>query len=83
MYSIGPITTLQARNNLDGMHNAQTGNENAIQANESNNIHNSNPTLNRRIRSENSKKIIKAAIKVASLDLATTILTIYKTNGNM
>jgi len=69
MYSIGPITTLQERNNPDEMHNAQTGNENAIQMNESNNIHNSNPTLNRRIRSENSKKIIKVAIKVASLNI--------------
>ena len=47
----------------------QTGNENATQVNESNNIHNSNPTLNRRIRSENSKKIIKAVIKVASLNM--------------
>jgi len=79
MHNIGPTLLPQEGNNSYDKHNAQNAIQGDIpsenithitQVEENHNtVHNVDPILNRRTRRENSRKAVKAAIKMASLNM--------------
>jgi len=75
MHNIGPTLLPQEGNNSYDRHNAHAiqGDippENITQVEENHNtVHNVDPVLNRRTRRKNSRKAVKAAIKMASLNM--------------